>query len=59
MVNDVSIVGYAEYDSHYDGTLVTTVDELLVTLMCMNDVFISDYIEYDSTAIIDGPSNYC
>lgn len=55
MVNDVSIVGYAEYDSHYDGTLVTTVDELLVTLMCMNDVFIFDYIEYDSTGIIDAP----
>ncbi len=34
-------------------------DELLVTLMYMNDVFISDYTEYDSTAIIDGPSNYC
>lgn len=37
-----------------DGALVITVDELIVTLMCMNDVFISDYIEYDSTAIIDG-----
>lgn len=38
-----------------DGALVTTVDELIVTLICMNDVFISDYIEYDSTAIIDVP----
>ncbi len=36
-----------------DGVLVTTIDELIVTLICMNDVTIVSYIEYDSTAIID------